>query len=211
MKAPKVRLMGSRVTIRPLRRSDLDTMSTWSEFNDPLYKLFDWPRRSSRDDDLWFAGLMRDKTRIYYAVDNERQILIGRISLRGIQGRRSARLGVGFGPDFVGQGYGTEALRVFLRHYFLDWGFDQIVLDVSAANIRAVRCYQQCGFEQVGSHYQYAGSDEDLAFLRQEPYRSLQPLFDTTGYRNLMLTYDMLLEREAWLEEYSRTQAIIDR
>ena len=37
------------------------------------------------------------------------------ISLREIEGNRSARLGIGFGPDYVGQGYGTEALEIFVQ------------------------------------------------------------------------------------------------
>jgi len=101
---------GDRITIRPLTRDDLRVMSKWPRFQDPLYRLFDWPKRSEASDDLWFHQLMRDKTRVYYAVVNEVHELIGRISLREIDGQKSARLGIGFGPDYVDQGYGTEAL-----------------------------------------------------------------------------------------------------
>ena len=123
MRVPDVRLSGPRVTIRPLRRADLDVMSTWSPFDDPLYRLFDWPQRAYVENGAWFAQLMHDETRVYYAVENEENVLIGRISLRQIRGRESARLGIGFGNDFVSQGYGTESPRVFLRYFFLDLGF----------------------------------------------------------------------------------------
>jgi RimJ/RimL family protein N-acetyltransferase len=187
------------VVIRPLTREDLDVMSAWPAFKDPLYRLFDWPQRSLRDNDRWFSQLMLDRTRVYYAVDNELDLLIGRISLRDIRGRRSARLGIGFGPSFVGQGYGTEALHLFLAYYFRDLGFEQMVLDVSASNQRAVRCYKRCGFHYVGSHYQYAGTDTEVAFLEQEPYQYLQRFFKRDGHRNLMLAYDMVLHRGDWL------------
>lgn len=199
MKAPDVQLTGERVTVRPLTRQDLRTMSSWDTFEDPLHRLFDWPKRSPASDDLWFYQLMRDKKRVYYAVDNEDRVLIGRISLRDIDGHRSARLGIGFGPDYVSQGYGTEALRLFLRHYFVDLDFGRLVLDVAAVNERAVRLYERCGFKQVGTHYQYAGGDRDLAFLNQRSYRHLRPLFKRDRRRTTMLAYDMCLDRADWL------------
>jgi RimJ/RimL family protein N-acetyltransferase len=187
--------------IRSLQRADLDTMSAWSPFEDPLYRLFDWPQRSSRTNDMWYSRLMQDKSRVYYAVENESWILIGRISLREIRGRRSARLGIGFGPDYVDQGYGTESLRLFLGHYFVDLGFEQMILDVSAVNERAVRCYERCGFRYVGSRYQYAGSDDEIAFLQDERYAHLRQFFKKDSYRNMMLVYDMVLKKKEWQKQ----------
>ena len=46
MRAPDVHLKGRRVVIRPLTRKDLREMSRWPRFQDPLYRLFDWPKRS---------------------------------------------------------------------------------------------------------------------------------------------------------------------
>jgi diamine N-acetyltransferase len=199
VRANDIRLKGPRVTIRPLERGDLDVMSTWATFDDPLYRLFDWPRRAFLENGFWFAELMRDETRVYYAVENEDNVLIGRISLRQIRGRESARLGIGFGTDFCGQGYGTEALLTFLRYYFLDLGFRKMVLDVSAINQRAVRCYERCGFERVGTHYEYIGRDSEMAFIKQKPYRHLSRFVQRRGHRNYVLAYDMVLERELWL------------
>jgi RimJ/RimL family protein N-acetyltransferase len=187
------------VTIRPLTQEDLDIMSSWSTFDDPLYRLFDWPRRLFLENGAWFAELMRDGTRVYYAVEDERGVLIGRISLRQMRGRESARLGIGFGTDFCGQGYGTETLRIFLRYYFLDLGFAKMVLDVSALNQRAIRCYERCGFERAGSHYQYIGREGDITFLQKRPYRHLRRFIQCRGRRSYMLAYDMVLERDLWL------------
>jgi diamine N-acetyltransferase len=200
VRAQDIRLKGPRVTIRPLTENDLDVMSTWAPFDDPLYRLFDWPKRAYRENSAWFSALIRDRTRVYYAVEDESCILIGRISLRQIRGRESARLGIGFGTDFCGQGYGTEALRVFLRYYFIDLAFQKMVLDVSAINQRAVRCYERCGFERVGTHYQYMGQDKEVAFIQKRPYRHLRQYVQRRGRRSYMLAYDMILERELWLE-----------
>jgi RimJ/RimL family protein N-acetyltransferase len=201
VKAPDIRLEGERVTIRPLTRQDLRTMSKWPSFDDPLYRLFDWPKRSELSDDLWFYQLLRDKSRIYFAVDNEGGELIGRLSLREVRKPTSARLGIGFGPQYVGRGYGTEALQLFLRYYFQKMRFERMVLDVAAVNERAVRCYERCGFQHTGEHYQYAGSDRDLHFLEESTYNHLRHFFKRDGYRNLMLAYDMEIRRKDWLAE----------
>jgi RimJ/RimL family protein N-acetyltransferase len=199
MKAPDLLLKGPRVTIRPLEVRDLDIMSAWPACQDPLYRLFDWPRRSTMENEIWFSGMVDDKTRLYYGVEDEFRNVIGRISLREIWGRHSARLGIGLGTEYVSQGYGTEALRLFLHHYFDDLGFERMVLDVSAINIRAVRCYERCGFRYVGSHYEYMGTDEDLAFLKEERYQHLRRFFRRKSQRNSALSYDMVLEKVDWL------------
>jgi len=206
VKAPDIRLKGERVTVRPLTRQDLRTMSKWPSFDDPLYRLFDWPKRSELSDDLWFYQLMRDKGRVYFAVEDEKGELIGRLSLRDVRKHASARLGLGLGPQYVGQGYGTEALRLFLRHYFQEMRFERMVLDVAAVNERAVRCYEHCGFRHVGEHYQYAGSDSDLAFLDESSYDHLRHLFKRDRYRNMVLAYDMELLRKDWLAEQELAQ-----
>ena len=103
------------------------------------------------------------------------------------------------GADFVGRGYGTEALGVFLHYYFDGLGFARMVLDVSAINRRAIRSYERCGFRYDGSRYQYAGTDDALAFLREQQYRHLRRFFKREGRRNLVLFYDMVLDKEDWL------------
>ena len=199
MRAKNVRIKGPRVTIRPLRKRDLDVMSGWDTFQDPLYRLFDWPRRGSVENGLWYADLVRDRRRVYYAVDDEQHVVIGRISLREIRGRESARLGIGFGTLYVSQGYGSEALRLFLHYYFEKLGFERMVLDVAAINVRAVRCYERCGFERTKSSYQPLPWNTDTLFLKEKPYRHLHQYVRHDGWRDLTLTYDMVLERDRWL------------
>lgn len=205
-----VRLRGERITIRPLNRIDLDIMSAWKPFEDPLYRLFDWPQRSPHENESWFSHLIGDKTRVYYAVENEYHDLIGRISLRDISDW-SSRLGIGFGMNYVGYGYGTEALGVFLAHYFSVLGFEQMLLDVAAINRRAIRCYERCGFKYVGSHYVYAGASDDVSFLERPEYQHLRRFFRKRGHRAWMLSYDMILEKQGWLLTPNRRERVIQR
>jgi diamine N-acetyltransferase len=193
-----MRLQGSRVTIRPMKQADLDAMIQWRPFADPLYQPFDFPRQSKTEHLRWFEWRSRDPERRLYTIENEGHRVIGSLTLREINGRRSARLGITIGADFVSQGYGTEALRLFLDFFFGEMGFERMELDVASTNIRAVRTYRALGFREVGQHYRSA-SASSYRILQQEPsYRHLRRFFRWQGTLTQVLFYDMAMTREEW-------------
>lgn len=193
-----MKLQGLRVTVRPMKRTDLDEMMKWRRFADPLYQPFDFPRQSRSEHLHWFEWRGKDPRRRLYAIEDEAQQVIGSLTLREIDGNRSARLGITISADFVSHGYGTEALRLFLDNYFGELGFVRMVLDVAATNLRAVRTYHSLGFRQVGQHYRHAGHSS-YRILWQEPrYRHLHRFFRHRGGVTQVLFYDMMLTREEW-------------
>ena len=194
-----MRLRGKAVIIRPQVRQDLDIMRAWRPFTDPLLATYNLPSRSSAENDARFAALSKDPTRRWYTIEDLSGQVIGRISLREIDGRRSARLGITIGADWVGRGYGTDALRTFLDYYFGELGFATLYLDVAAPNRRAIRCYEKCGFRRAGEEYRDAGTDTNLAFLRDKKYRHVRHFFvKKGGGKNQVLFYEMRLDRRDW-------------
>lgn len=193
-----MRLQGPRVTIRPMRRSDLDAMMQWRPFTDPLYQPFDFPRQSREEHVQWFEWRSRDPSRRLYTVEDEDHRIIGSVTLREIDGRRSARLGITLGADFVSQGYGTEALCLFLDYFFEELGFSMMVLDVAATNVRAVHTYRSLGFRQVGQHYRLANHPSYYVVQQEPRYRHLRQFFRGHGSMLEVLFYDMALTREEW-------------
>jgi RimJ/RimL family protein N-acetyltransferase len=193
-----MKLQGQRITIRTMKSEDLDAMLRWRPFADPLYRPFDFPRQSRSEHMRWFEWRRRDPSRRLYTIVNENRQVIGSLTLREIDGRRSARLGITIGADFVSQGYGTEAMHVFLDHYFGEMGFATMVLDVAATNLRAVRAYRAIGFRETGQHYRPA-SHPSYRILQKEPrYRHLRQFFQRTGGVAAVLFYDMSMTREEW-------------
>ncbi len=193
-----MRLQGSRVTIRPMKRADLEAMIEWRPFADPLYQPFDFPRQSRAEQIRWFEWRSQDPERRLYTIENERQQVIGSLTLREIKGRHSARLGITIGADFVSQGYGTEALRLFLDSFFGDMGFARMDLDVASTNIRAVRTYRSLGFREVGHHYRSANAPSYRILQREPHYRHLRRFFRRQGTLTQVLFYDMAMTREEW-------------
>lgn len=197
-KATHMRLQGSRVTVRPMKRTDLAAMMKWRRFADPLYQPFNFPRQSQAEHLRWFDWRSKDASRRLYTIEDESYSVIGSLTLREINGRKSARLGITIGADFVSQGYGTEALQLFLDHFFGEMGFQQMVLDVAATNLRAVRCYLSLGFRQVGSHYRPA-TESSYRILQEEPqYRHLRRFIRHQGMVAQVMFYDMVLTSDEW-------------
>ena len=150
----------------------------------------------------WFDDITQRQRQIPFAVDDEKGEMIGRIFLRHVrQEEHSAVLGIDLHPAYLGQGYGTESLRAFLRHYFEDMGFLKMLLSVAAHNVRARKCYESLGFASVGSHWDaHIGPDvtakAEFAFVRHLFRRG--PL----GLESLF--YDMRLDKPAWLRELQK-------
>jgi RimJ/RimL family protein N-acetyltransferase len=193
-----MKLEGTRIAIRPMVSADVDAMMKWRPFADPLYQPFDFPRRSRTEQTHWFNWRSRDGSRRLYTIESETGQVIGSLTLREIDGRRSARLGITLGADFVSQGYGTEALRLFFDYYFDSLNFSTMVLDVAATNLRAVRCYRNLGFRQIGQHYRPA-SHSSYRVLQTDPhYQHLRRFFQYKGGVPRVLFYDMSLSREEW-------------
>jgi len=188
-------LRGEKVIIRPMVEEDVEKMQAWRPFTDPLDSLWNVSQRSNANY-IRFQAQADDPSRRWYAVEDLAGRLVGRLSLRQISQRESARLGITLGADYVGQGYGTDAIRTFLVYYFRELGFETLYLDVAAPNRRAVRCYKKCGFKHIGSHYQGAGSDGRLAFLKDDVYRDIRRFFKKKKGRNVVLFYDMKIEKE---------------
>jgi RimJ/RimL family protein N-acetyltransferase len=144
----------------------------------------------------WFDDILQRQRQIPFAVDDDQGLMIGRIFLRHVRREeQSAVLGIDLHPDFLGQGYGTEALGAFLHHYFEDMGFERMLLSVAAHNVRARRCYEGLGFEQVGQHWDaHIGPD----MTREDRFAHVRNLFRRGPLGLESLFYDMRLERQAW-------------
>ncbi len=187
---------GERVTLRPWQRGDTLAQERWPRYTEPFSSLWNIPRPYSYED---FAGRNWSGQRYAWAVDDRQRRLIGRISLREVDTEgASARLGISLAQPYVSQGLGTEALRLFLDHYFGPMGFAELKLDVAAFNRRAVRCYERLGFIHVESEWRGAGGDPAVRQLDDPRFADLRPFFRRNRFETQVEFYEMVLSREEW-------------
>jgi|GEM_PF-294804 len=186
-------LRGARVTIRPQTLADIRRRAEWRPPTEPLEQLWNPAPILALHAEALHHQQCSDPTRCYYAIDDEHGRLIGNLSLRQIRVGHQARLGITIGADWVGRGYGTEALRAFIPYYFTILRFQKLCLDVAAPNIRAIRCYEKLGFQRVSEFYRPVSADADLSFLADECYAHLRHFFVRQGGTTQALFYEMTL------------------
>ena len=139
--------------LAPLRDEDSRTLFGWINDRDDVvlsapYKPVHWA-----DHAQWFDAIRTRDDVVIFAIrtcDDNR--LIGSCQLHSIDHRsRSAELQIRIGePDARGQGHGSEALGLLLRHGFDDLNLHRIWLHVFATNERAINAYGSAGFEEEG-------------------------------------------------------------
>ena len=148
-------LEGHRVRLRPLREADLPYLESW--WYDPAIGVLNTaqvrgglPEATTEMFRGWSAN--KDSAGAGFCVERkEDRLLAGHVSLWGSTPKdRAATFGIVFGPDFVGQSLGSEAMALMLRYGFLELGLNRIGLQVWAYNTRAVAAYHKAGFVEEG-------------------------------------------------------------
>ncbi len=64
---------------------------------------------------------------------------------------RDGQIGIRIGDkEYWGKGYGTDAVRILVNYCLTTLGVAHIWLKVLPTNVRAIRCYEKCGFTRCG-------------------------------------------------------------
>ncbi|HEU5431637.1 MAG TPA: GNAT family protein [Thermomicrobiales bacterium] len=95
---------------------------------------------------------------------------IGVTNLRDIGGpHRTAEFGITITElELRGRGYGTETTRLVLGYAFRTLGLQNVLLDTTADNVAALRCYAKAGFREIGHRRQAHWRDGkaiDIVFM----------------------------------------------
>jgi RimJ/RimL family protein N-acetyltransferase len=196
----KDELSGPHIRLRPWRHADTIVQDSWPPFSDPTQVFWHIPRRITFAEMNWNYDY--DPSRYIWAVELHNGELIGRVSLRDVDKRKSeARLGISFGSPYVSQGLGSETMRVFLTYCFKRLGFQRIVLDVAATNRRAVATYERLGFRQIGNDWRSPNPRDDLSFLDDPHYKDLLPYIRRSRQGVWVEFFEMELTSSEWFEK----------
>lgn len=151
-------LWGELVGIRYLRPGDAPTLRRMMMDPEVAHLLFEeiaGPPPSALMMGLAIA-MGRLAGRPEFAIVERSGRLIGAVRLWRISPRnRSAMLTIFIGDKSRwGKGYGTDALRLVLRHAFGPMELHRVELHVFDFNHRAIRSYEKAGFVQEGTRRQ---------------------------------------------------------
>jgi RimJ/RimL family protein N-acetyltransferase len=125
----------------------------------------------------WYRDVVGDPLAWIIETDG---VCAGVVRLHSVVERdKRARLAIGLlHPDLLGRGTGTIAIRILLRHAFDTLQLHRVDLRVLSFNVRALRCYEKCGFvregvERESAFFDGAWVDDVVMSILEHEYRAL--------------------------------------
>lgn len=150
-------IYAERIRLRADERADLPRFVEW--LNDPEVRegISYYLPLSQVEEEHWYENMLKSPPEEHpFAIEirseDDDWKLIGNCGFMDINWRcRSAEVGIFIGEKSTwNQGYGTEVMRLMLKHGFESLNLNRIFLRVFATNLRAVRCYEKAGFIHEG-------------------------------------------------------------
>ena len=156
-------IYGERIRFRSAERNDLPLFVGW--LNDPevRYGIAMYLPMSQAREEAWFEDMLKHPPAEQVLVieargakSQEHWTPIGTCSFMDIDWRsRNAEFGILIGEKaYWNKGYGTEAVKLLVRHGFQTLNLHRIWLRVFATNPRAVKAYEKAGFTHEGTKRQ---------------------------------------------------------
>ncbi|OAB38631.1 acetyltransferase [Paenibacillus macquariensis subsp. defensor] len=151
-------IFGDRIVLREYRDSDLDHIRQWvndPEITNTLSDNFLYPH-SKYETESFFRMMVEGKSsnKSFIIAVKDSLEYIGQIDLYKIDWKnRFAHLAVVIGrKEYLGKGYGSDAIRILQKFTFEELNLNRIELEVYEYNERAYKCYLKCGFKEEGRY-----------------------------------------------------------
>lgn len=133
------------------------------------------------DEEKWYENLSASKDTYNFAIETlEDKKYIGGCGINEVDWKNSyVVVGIFIGDkDYLGKGYGTDAMKVLMNFIFEQMNIHKIKLNVFSFNKRAIKSYEKCGFKVEGilrDELFVDGKYHDevsMGILREEYYNS---------------------------------------
>jgi diamine N-acetyltransferase len=157
------------VSIRPMRRADVDAFATWAQHVDPLFRHYNLPALSEAGaDELWaFLSGTPEARRPYAGLAGGR--VVATLMVRDMEAATaSGELGILLDPAYVGRGLGRRILGAFVE-VLANEGFRRLHLEVAGYNGRAIAAYRACGFAVCDEYWADPEPGIDVGSLLDGP------------------------------------------
>ncbi len=150
-------IYGKHLRLRGVERTDIPQFYEW--LNDPEVTegLSLYLPMSMTDEEKWFERISQtnqdEKPLSIELKDGDAWRLIGNSGIFNLEWpNRSAEFGIFIGDKSLwNKGYGTEAVKLILKHGFETLNLNRMYLRVYSTNPRAKRSYEKAGFVTEGT------------------------------------------------------------
>jgi RimJ/RimL family protein N-acetyltransferase len=148
-------LVGELIRLRGVRDDDLPVLAAWEMDPGRMATLSSWvvpPSEAAARERVakWSANSKDD---LGFAIEtlDDPPVLAGNVGLWGARPKdRCGTIGIALGREYIGRGYGTDAMRVIVSYGFREMGLHRIQLGVAPFNAAGIRAYEKAGFVEEG-------------------------------------------------------------
>lgn len=146
------KLVGERIYLSPRNVEDVEIFTEW--MND--FFITDYTGRSystiTLQEEKAYLEKEQNNKSVFAIIDLQTDEIIGNVGLHEINNiNRTATLGIFIGnKNYWSKGYGTEAIQLILDFGFNYLNLNNIDLALMEFNQRALKCYEKCGFKEIG-------------------------------------------------------------
>lgn len=150
------------LSVKPLDPKDVCQMTNWGKHGDIRLLHYNFNYTSVYDCQRWYRSKNKFLRKYIFGIYTE-DILVGYITLKNINWLfRKGEMGIVLDPAKVNKGYGTQAIKKYLRIVFKQYKMKKIMLRVAAFNKRAKRAYEKVGFRIYKESYEIYEEQEFL-------------------------------------------------
>lgn len=177
----ETRIEGDRIVLRPVREDEFDAY--FGLLQDAESNRLTGTQQAFTKDSIaaWIhkIGYAHEDRLDMMIAEKETDGLIGEVVLNEINlNNRSCNIRISISGQHSNKGYGTEAMKLMLRHGFESLRLHRIELGVYAFNPRAIHVYEKLGFKREGilrDSISWDGRFHDMILMSilEEEYRQL--------------------------------------
>lgn len=148
-------LTGNAITLRKITKEDYESYSNMEDVMESRLLMNDgipFPPTDT-DHEKFLSEISSEKDDYMFAIEHkEEKIFLGTIAVYLVNWKNgTCCVGISIGPEFQGNGYGTDAMKVMLDFIFNYMNINKVKLQVFGYNKRAIHSYEKCGFLLEGT------------------------------------------------------------
>ena len=150
-------LIGKRVFLRPPKEDDAQEFISLNRASAWFHKGLVSPPIEVSKFPAYLERCRRADAASFLICRAQDKAIAGAINLSQIfrAGFQSAYLGYFMGSAFAGKGYGTEAMRLLLRHAFTNLKLHRVEANIQPGNVASIALVQRAGFVREGYSKRY--------------------------------------------------------
>lgn len=150
------KLVGENVYLSPMNPDDYEIYTKWLNDANITKYLSIHNHMVSLFGEKEYIEKMSKEDAHFSIIKCENDELMGSIAFDIVDYKNGcATLGIFIGnEENLSKGYGSEAIKLLLDFGFNELRLHNVMLTVHADNPRAIKCYEKCGFKEIGRRHE---------------------------------------------------------